>query len=114
MTYDDDNALAALHGITPDEAATIFASVYDPAIREVIRSLNALGMEDDEFGAILLDVRKLMDKNVPIDRDMTIGEAKGDVLRISDLLTLGELTYRLRQKFLQVKGGGETDADDDQ
>jgi hypothetical protein len=92
-----------LRGMPPKQAAAIFASPYDEAIRELKRSLVEFTDYSDENFVELLDRNKeLLLATMPVPEDLTVSESTPYV-EASDLITLGSLAHEMYLRQGQIE-----------
>jgi hypothetical protein len=98
-----DVPVASLKGISKEEAAAIFATEYDGAIRAVLSTLSHYtDFSNDDFMELLDNMKALMETVVPVPKDLTVSKSQPYVA-VSDLLTLGALAFETYQRQDQIE-----------
>lgn len=94
MEWNQDSKMEDLEGITPAEAAQIFATEYDEILHSLRTLLGEIGMPPSEFEDLLGYAKMLMEATVDVPDGLTVAQMRPYLL-VSDVLTLGLLTKKL-------------------
>lgn len=82
-------------GLTPAEAADLFASKYDQAIKGLVETLFMFGMSNEQYLGYLDETKDALVKVLPegdLPDNLAVAEAQ-PYLEVSDLMVLGKLAY---------------------
>lgn len=99
---DFDIKVSDLKNISPDEAAALFATEYDAAIKAILATLGSFtDYSDQDFIRLLDELKALMESVIPVPKGLTVSQS-GPYLEVSDLLTLGGLAFETYKRQAQI------------
>lgn len=107
MQWDDNTPMDDLAGISPAEAAVVFATEYDEVMKSLFALLRTVGMTDADKDDVLSHAQMLMEATIDIPDGLTVAEMRPYLL-VSDVLVLGLLTQKLWDNRDKVIGFGES------
>jgi hypothetical protein len=91
-----------VRGMSPQEAAAVFATQYDDAVRALLHSLaEYTDFTDQDFRELMDMTKALLVKTMPVPKSITIKDSQPYV-ECSDLITLGALAYEMYLRQDQV------------
>lgn len=82
-------------GLTSKEAAEIFETRYDPAIKSLVDVLSLFGMTTEQYHGYLDETKEALTAVLPkedLPEGLAVSDA-GPYLEVSDLMVLGRLAY---------------------
>lgn len=92
-----------LVNITPNEAAAIFATEYDEAIRALLQSLTQFtDFTKENFNELLNTTKQLLVATMPVPSNLSVQDSQPYV-QTSDLITLGALAYEMYLRQDQIE-----------